>query len=53
MLKYKIGDPVSWKGFNCEVIKIQNIKKKKYLIAVIRQIATLMIVVEESDITPA
>jgi hypothetical protein len=53
MLKYKIGDPVSWKGFNCEVIKIQNLNKKQYLIAVISQIATLTIVVKESDITPA
>lgn len=53
MLKLKVGDLVSWKGFNCEVIKIHSEKKKQYLIAVISQIATLTIVVKESDITPA
>ena len=53
MLKFKIGDPVMWNGFNCEIIDIKSNKKKQYTVAVISQVTTITIVLNESDITPA
>jgi hypothetical protein len=53
MLKFKIGDPVIWNGFSCEIINIKSNKKKQYVVAVISQVTTISMVLNESDITPA